>query len=169
MSQSSNSVNSGRRYKEEIQWSRPICGYGFESVSALQELLIIQTESSMAAQITSGGGVGIDHKAPGNISRITIKTIQKIQVQLDNLKNELDRGCNFIMWIEASVRRSRNDLSGLFRRLEKIEANVKQLELQIQGRDEEIARIIKLLKNVKFAICVCVEILSVLLYMLLSV
>uniref|UniRef100_A0A803RA38 Uncharacterized protein n=1 Tax=Cannabis sativa TaxID=3483 RepID=A0A803RA38_CANSA len=72
------------------------------------------------------------------------------------------------MWIEASGRRSRNDFSGLLRRLDEIEANVKQLELQIQGRDEEIARIIKLLKNVKFAICVCVGILSVL-YMLFSV
>ncbi|KAF4352756.1 hypothetical protein F8388_003409 [Cannabis sativa] len=58
MSQSSNSVNSGRRYKEEIQWSRPICGCGFESVSALQELLIIQTKSSMAAQITRMNWIG---------------------------------------------------------------------------------------------------------------
>ncbi|KAM6557247.1 hypothetical protein CsatB_004266 [Cannabis sativa] len=135
MSQSSNSVNSGRRYKEEIQWSRPICGCGFESV--------IRTSR-------------------------TIDNPNRKFYGCPNYKNKLNRGCNFIMWIEASGRRSRNDFSGLLRRLDEIEANVKQLELQIQGRDEEIARIIKLLKNVKFAICVCVGILSVL-YMLFSV
>ncbi|KAF4400228.1 hypothetical protein G4B88_019437 [Cannabis sativa] len=114
MSQSSNSVNSGRRYKEEIQWSRPICGCGFESIICTSR---------------------------------TVDNPNRKFYGCPNYKNELNRGCNFIMWIEASGRRSRNDFSDLLRRLDEIEANVKQLELQIQGRDEEIARIIKLLKN----------------------
>ncbi|KAF4362938.1 hypothetical protein F8388_002368 [Cannabis sativa] len=105
ISHSSNSVNSGRRYKEEIQWSRPICSCGFESV--------IRTSR-------------------------TVDNPNRKFYGCPNYKNKLDRGCNFIMWIEASGRRSRNDLGGLFRRLGEIEANVKQLELKIQGRDEKI-------------------------------
>ncbi|KAF4370809.1 hypothetical protein F8388_011792 [Cannabis sativa] len=104
ISHSSNSVNSGRRYKEEIQWSRPICSCGFESV--------IRTSR-------------------------TVDNPNRKFYGCPNYKNKLDRGCNFIMWIEASGRRSRNDLGGLFRRLGEIEANVKQLELKIQGRDEK--------------------------------
>ncbi|XP_062080217.1 uncharacterized protein LOC133784969 [Humulus lupulus] len=68
-----------------------------------------------------------------------------------NYKRNVNDGCRFLRWIDPiHGARNRNDLGGLFRRFEEIEANVKQLQILVEERNEEVDRMLKLLKSVKF-------------------
>ncbi|XP_062119512.1 uncharacterized protein LOC133833955 [Humulus lupulus] len=118
MSYSNNSINSGRRYEEELQFNKPICDCGFESV--------IRTSWT------------VDN--PG-----------RRFYDCPNYKRNVNNCCQFLRWIDPiHGARNMNNLGGLFRKLEEIEANVKQLQILVEERNDEVDRMLKLLKNVKF-------------------
>ncbi|XP_062089068.1 uncharacterized protein LOC133795630 [Humulus lupulus] len=60
-------------------------------------------------------------------------------------KRNVNDGCGFLRWIDppTNIPRFRNDVGGLFRRLDEIEGNHKELQGIIDKRDEEVGNYFK--------------------------
>ncbi|XP_062104900.1 uncharacterized protein LOC133816393 [Humulus lupulus] len=78
-------------------------------------------------------------------------------------KRNVENGCRFLRWIDPPSHKNE-----LVQRLDEVEDNLKLLHNIFERREKEVRELMKLMKYLKFGICISAALFASLLYLLVT-